>query len=156
MHRSSPDDSQKVHLSEFEYPTVEPLSMFEKLKMEQQATGMFISGHPLDEFAEEISRKTNYDIAKILGSEGTEPLADDTTVRVAGVITGVRKIMTRKEQQMAFLTLEDKICSIDVTVFPKAYESRGDRLQEGEVVVVYGKMNDGKLIANDIIFLTKN
>lgn len=149
------DDSQKVHLSEFEYPTVEPLSMFEKLKMEQQATGMFISGHPLDEFAEEISRKTNYDIAKILGSEGTEPLADDTTVRVAGVITGVRKIMTRKKQQMAFLTLEDKICSIDVTVFPKAYESRGDRLQEGEVVVVYGKMNDGKLIANDIIFLSE-
>lgn len=142
-------DDPAFHFPRVEYPTdVTPMTMLEKLKMEQAATGMFISGHPLDSFAEEIKLRADTPIAKISETD------DGNQIRVAGVVTAVRKITTRKKSRMAFVTIEDKTSNTDVTVFPKAFEAHGDQLTEGAVVIVFGKVEDGKLIADGISFMS--
>lgn len=158
-------DQEKFHFEAVEYPTDVPqLSTLERLKMEQEATGMFISGHPMDSYKDEVSRKTTHTLCQVAIHDEdlliqTLDIKDDTSVRVAGVITRVKKLTTKKKQQMAFITIEDQTDKLDVTIFPKAYDSYGSKLAEGLAILVYGRIqnaeNERKVVADSISFLDK-
>lgn len=113
----------------------------EILKLEKEATGTYISGHPLEEY--ELLLKNNiknscYDLSE----DNFDNINDNDNVKIAGLILSVKKIYTKKEQKpMAFITVEDMTGSVDVVVFPKVYEKAKDLLLEDNIIIVKGRIS---------------
>ena len=112
-------------------PKYEPL---ERLKHEKEQLGFYVSGHPLEEYSDIIENYT---------SASTQTLVEhriDSEVDVAGMITDVKNITTKKGDPMAVIGLEDLEGAIEVVIFPEAYKTAGD-LVEGRVIWIRGKIN---------------
>jgi len=150
------DNLDAFHFPRMEYPEVQPQSELERLKGELEATGLYITGHPMDSYKDAVARKATHNILQLTAEGKKIPTGQ---VRVAGIITWMKTITTKKKQLMAFLTLEDQYSSIEVTVFPRAYEAYATQLTEGAAILVYGKIEDGnfgrKLIADNLSFLSE-
>src|SRR6185295_4496730 len=100
-------------------PDVPAWGPLERAAREKEVLGFYLSGHPLDTFAEDLKRLTSGTIAQL------ERLAPGAPARAAGVITGLRKTATKKGDPMAFATLEDMSGSMELLVFPEAYARAG-------------------------------
>ena len=114
-----------------EAPELDPL---ERLMREKEQLGFYVSGHPLEEYSDIIENYT---------STSTQTLTAhriDSEVDVAGLITEVKNITTRKGDPMAVIGLEDLEDTVEVVIFPDAYKTAGD-LVEGRVVWIRGKVN---------------
>ena len=112
-------------------PELDPL---ERLMREREQLGFYVSGHPLEEYSDIIENYT---------STSTQTLTAhriDSEVDVAGMITDVKSITTRKGDPMAVIGLEDLDGTVEVVIFPDAYKTAGD-LVEGRVVWIRGKVN---------------
>ncbi len=108
----------------------EPL---ERLKLEKQQLGFYVSGHPLQQYT---------DIIKYYTTASTQTLAEhkiESTVSVAGMITDVKDIKTKKGDSMAVLGFEDLEGSIEVVVFPEAFKKAGE-LHEDRIVWIEGNV----------------
>ena len=114
-------------------PDAKKVSAKEILAWEKETLGFYISGHPLDEFREEISNLTS---SKVLGGKIGK------RVKIGGLITSMRKIVTKKGDLMAFVTIEDFDGAIDVTIFPRVFFSEGNDLELNNVVVVEGRVDN--------------
>jgi len=130
-------------------PDVPSWSPLERAAREKEVLGFYLSGHPLDTFAEDLKRLTSGTIAHL------ERLAPGAPARAAGVITGLRKTATKKGDPMAFATLEDMSGSMELLVFPEAYARAGKHLADGAIVWVKGQVSardtdDRKLVAEDV------
>lgn len=146
-------------LENVEYPDIPELPKKDLLKMEMDSTGMYISGHPIDEYKKEVEGKTTHKLSDISDDEDGTPssIPSGTQVRVAGVITQQRDLTTKSHKQMCFMTIEDRTGKMDVTVFPQAYEAYGQKLKEGVPLIVIGNVEHSdygcKVICNSIQFL---
>ncbi|WP_202813796.1 DNA polymerase III subunit alpha [Defluviitalea phaphyphila] len=128
------------------------------LSMEKEVLGMYLSGHPLEEYKEDLDKNTS---AKSLDfiktdSEDIQKIVDGQIVIIGGMIVHKSIKSTRNNQIMAFITLEDLYGSVEVIVFPKIYEKYINLIKEDEVVYIKGRVSlredeDGKLICEDII-----
>lgn len=98
-----------------EYPEEAPWHRLEELRYEKEVTGFFMSGHPLDDFQEELNRYTTATIAQCLEMTGTKE------VFIGAEISSRREIITKRGDRMAFFTLEDTTGQIDAVVFSDAY-----------------------------------
>lgn len=122
----------------------EDFSQADKLSMEKEVTGMYLSGHPMSAYAglyQEGGYARMDEILQSGGEEETGRYRDGQWVTVLGMVTGIRKKVTRGNSQMAFVTLEDMYGSMTVLVFPKPLEQYGGLLSEGAVVEIQGKLN---------------
>ena len=114
-----------------------------KLQMEKEAAGVYMSGHPLDEYREILGRMT-FSTAKLeTGEEDGEEARDldGRFVDMGGILTEVKGKATRKGDYMAFVTLEDMAGQIECLVFPRIYEKYQPLLQEDAAVVISGKIS---------------
>lgn len=120
---------------------------------------MYISGHPIDEYKQEVEGKTTHKLIDLCDDEDGNPsnVEDGKQVRVACVITQKRDLTTKSHKQMCFMTIEDRTGKLDVTVFPQAYEAYGPKLKEGVALIVIGNVEHSdfgcKVICNSIQFL---
>lgn len=127
------------------------------LNFEKEVTGIFISGHPLDEYMDIIRKNGTARTADfILDDEGKTVVKDQAAVTVGGIISRVTNKSAKSGQPMAFVTLEDTVGSIEVIVFPKNYAAARPMIFEGSKVLVKGRVNvgeeeDAKLIADSMI-----
>ncbi|MES2214204.1 MAG: DNA polymerase III subunit alpha [Patescibacteria group bacterium] len=106
----------------------------EKLLWEKELLGLYISGHPLEEFREKIE-KTNGNIQRL------EECKENTECIIVGQIVELREVMTKKGDRMMFVKLEDFNKSIDVVVFPKVYEEFKQFLILDACVAIKGKVS---------------
>lgn len=127
------------------------------LEFEKEIIGIYVSGHPLDELEDKWkSHITNISVDFNQPEEGEKPkVKDKSKVTVGGVINTVTKKFTKKGSQMAFLTLEDLVGSVEIIVFPRQFDQYKTALEEGNKIFVTGEAqieenNDGKIIANNI------
>jgi DNA polymerase-3 subunit alpha len=102
----------------------EEYDLLERLKLEKEQLGFYVSGHPLEEYTDIIE---NYASASTQ-TLGGHPI--ESTVSVAGMITSVTNRTTRKGDAMAILEFEDLEGSIEVVVFPEAYKKAGDLFED--------------------------
>jgi DNA polymerase-3 subunit alpha len=113
----------------------------EFLQWEKELLGLYLSSHPLREVEAWLREKTTPAVALKPGMDGEK-------VTVGGVITTVRKIVTKKGDAMAFVGLETIQGDIELIVFPRAYDATPDLWVADQLVVVQGKVNakdrDGK------------
>ena len=115
-------------------PDVPEFGVLERLMQEKEHLGFYVSGHPLEEYNDIIE---NYTTAS------TRTLAAhriDSEVFVAGLITEVKNIITKKGDAMAVLGFEDLEDTVEVVVFPDTYKNAGE-LVEGRAVWIRGKVN---------------
>ncbi len=106
----------------------EPL---ERLKLEKQQLGFYVSGHPLEQYKDIIEYYT------IASTQTLGEHAIDSNVSVAGMITEVKQITTRKGDSMAVIALEDLEGSVEVVIFPDTYKEAGE-LYEDRIVWIEG------------------
>ena len=120
-----------------EYPTRSLLSM------EKEMTGVYISGHPLDEYAHLLSQldcNTAY-VAELSERQDKGLSMDSVTVRMGGILVDAKGKATKKGAFMGFITLEDLTGQIEGLVFPKIYEKFSGVLKTDELVVLTGKLS---------------
>lgn len=113
-------------------PSSAEVPMLSKLAWEKELLGIYVSGHPLDVFAEKAS-KASVAIAGILA----EPRPGLPLILPA-LVAEVRTVVTKKGEKMAFVKLEDKTGSIEAVAFPKLYKEHAHTLAEGRCVLVKG------------------
>ncbi|MDO5725734.1 MAG: DNA polymerase III subunit alpha [Tissierellia bacterium] len=133
------DTEQKI-----EYPDLEEFKFEELLKMEKEITGIFISGHPLDPVRDKIEKINKFTIGEIKEAAklgGDVEIYDGLRIRIAGIITQVKTLITKKNQLMAFVTLEDLVGSMECIAFPNIYSRFSKYLQEDQFVILSGKIN---------------
>ena len=124
-------------------PQLPPLGEFppdELLYMEKEVAGMYLSGHPMDDYTV-FSEAVKADrIGDILAGD-LQAYPDGKAVCVVGVIVRSKTQLTKSNKMMARLTVEDRFGSIEVVVFPNIYERFGRFLGETSAVVIRGTLN---------------
>jgi DNA polymerase-3 subunit alpha len=134
-------------------PEIEEWNERQKLAFEKESIGFFLSGHPLTRFEEILNQYTTADAIRI------KEAPDGATVRIGGLVRGMKTIKTRKGDLMGFATIEDRHGAIEVTVFSRVFAAAGDLLIEDRGVLVQGQVQRDeqsvKLIAETIIPLEK-
>ena len=131
-------------------PSIEPFSDKERLSMEKEMLGLYISGHPLEPHRPVLERMADLTSCAELSAAG-----DNKHVKVGGIIVAVRHFYTKKNKQMAFVKLEDLTGSVELVVFPDLFESNSAVLQEDNLVLVEGRTDlkeeeDIKILAESI------
>jgi DNA polymerase-3 subunit alpha len=114
-------------------PMAAPTTM-EQLAWEKETLGIFVSGHPLADVAEALARTGAGPIRDLRSFE------DDSQVKIAGLITVVRRTLTKAQSQMLIATVEDMSGAIECVVFPKQYADLQARFREDEIVVITGRL----------------
>ena len=125
-------------------PEMEEFSFADRLQMEKETTGVYISGHPLDEYAEPLSAlKFNSQVlAELNEGDPAEMMRyDQRPVTMGGLIASKRMKATKSGGMMAFLQLEDLYGTTEVLVFPKVYDRYGQDLIEESAVLIAGKLS---------------
>ena len=116
----------------------------ERLADEKMATGLYMSGHPMAEHQRLPKRVGSVRISDVLESSPDDPGSlyhDGDKVRLLGIISTMRKKITKNNTTMAFLTVEDIYGAIEVMVFPKRYDKYGQYLAEDEIVLITAKVS---------------
>ncbi|MDD4237312.1 MAG: DNA polymerase III subunit alpha [Desulfotomaculaceae bacterium] len=138
-------ESESVTLT---LPEVEEFPKEDMLAMEKETLGLYISGHPLSAYRGVLNR-----LATVTTTEIAE-LPDDSEVVLGGLISGVKKVNTRKGDAMAILTVEDLTGTVEVVVYPKPYQKNLLAIRVDEVVLVKGRAKENseerKIIADEI------
>lgn len=132
------------------------------LAMEKEMVGVYITDHPLNEYAnriKEVVSVTSEDLASA-GEENNSDIRDGMSVVMAGMITGKKNLVTKSNKMMAFVDLEDLFGEVEIVVFPNVYEKCQNVIYEDNVVVIKGKLNFKedempKLLADSITSLNK-
>jgi DNA polymerase-3 subunit alpha len=114
---------------------VAPMAGEEKLRLEKELLGLYLSDHPLRRIATELAKLSDTQAVEVTSA------LQDTEVRVAGLVREVRRVVTRKGQIMAYATLEDLTGMVDVVLFPRVFEEVRLLFEPDKVVVVAGKVD---------------
>lgn len=112
------------------------------LLMEKDISGLYISGHPLKAYSErfkELGCKPLYLAAK--AGTADSPIKDGELINVLAIISNVRRRTTKKNENMAFLEIEDERASLKVLVFPKKLSEYYKYLETGNIVVIKGRIS---------------
>lgn len=135
-------------------PIVNDFTHQEVLAMEKEILGLYVSGHPLDEYREELSRQTSLTISELTADH------DQEQVTIGGIITRVKLSSTKKGEMMAYLTVEDLSESIEVLVFPRVLEQYRQFVVQDMLIVIRGRFNEqeenSKIFAEELKSLNKD
>ena len=125
-------------------PELPELPFMELLRMEKDATGLYLSGHPLTPYKEYYKALKLDRLSRVLTAleeEDTSTYRDGTTVQLLCLVGAVRTQMTKAGARMATVQLEDLYGSIEATVFPKQLAQYEGLLQTGQAVLVRGRLD---------------
>ena len=120
------------------------------LAFEKDMLGFYVSGHPLARYAGQLSRFTSTSIGNLAS------LKDEEEVKIVGLIAKIKHTLTRaKQEKMAILKVEDLEGTVEILVFPQAFQKISRFIQPSTVVLVKGRLNlkedTPKIIANDML-----
>ena len=143
---------------EVKMPVLGEFDVETKLAFEKEMLGVYLSGHPLESYQDmlkSVCNATSLDFAYD-EEEGMVNVAPGKDYILGGIASVVNIKLTRNNQRMAFITLEDLVGSVEVIVFPRDFEKYKDLIEEGRKYIISGKAsleeNDAaKLIAGKII-----
>ncbi len=138
-------------------PNVGEYSKEMKLAFEKEVLGIYVSGHPLEEYETLWKKNITNTTADFMIDEETGFMRaqDGAKATIGGLISEKKIKYTKNEQVMAFLNVEDLVGNIEVIVFPKTYSKYGNLLSEDGKVFLTGRVSgeeerDGKLICEDV------
>lgn len=131
-----------------QYVDVPELELLEKLQMEKEVLGFFLTSHPIYPYKRALAEKRALQVASLV------TMKQYSQAVTGGYITNVKKIQTKKGEQMAFFTLSDETGEIEVVLFPKELKQYDVLLQKEQFVLIAGAIShrngEQQLIANTI------
>ncbi len=148
--------ANSAELSKLSKPSLDlapDISEIDKLSWEKDLLGLYISGNPLSVFKKELA---NYSLplANLKGYRGNNYLI------IAGVITSLKKIITRKGETMAFVKIEDVSANIELLVFPRTYRENLEIWQNTNIIMVRGRLSEKdhehKFLVDSVALLNPN
>ncbi len=131
--------------SEMKLPDIPEFSLRELMAMEKEATGMYLSGHPMDEYKAAVQKAGASAIGAILSDfaqeGGSQSFQDGQLVTVAGVIAASKTRATRNNSLMAYIQLEDSTGSMELIAFQRVLDISGGYIKENAAIVVKGRIS---------------
>ena len=140
------DESQFME-EELNYSEVDELKTETILEQEKEFLGIYLSAHPLDQYQNKLQYLRIYPIKKVLKA------AEGQKVFTAAYISNYKEHITKRNNKMAFLTVNDQEEKIEVIVFADLFRTINFDLSQKKGILIYGKKSDGQLIAKKIISL---
>ncbi len=132
-------------------PNVEEWDEKTLLSYEKEALGFYVTGHPLARYSDSIKRFATCETA------GLVERTDKEQVRVCGIVSGIKELITKKGDRMAFITLEDLSGSVEIIVFPEVYSAAMGLLKGEDPLLVSGELDVGeeacKILATEVALL---
>ncbi|MEK7191497.1 MAG: DNA polymerase III subunit alpha, partial [Pseudomonadota bacterium] len=116
------------------YVDVPEWSEDQRLEGEKETLGLYLTGHPIARYAEELARITDYTIAELRPTR-------DRTIVVAGLVVNLRTMQTRRGDRMAFVTLDDRTGRLELAVFSEFYTRYRELLVKDTLLVVEGQVS---------------
>ena len=120
-------------------PEVDEFDLFQILQQEKESTGVYLTGHPLSRYQNFIKRRKLPEISFF--SDEEEHHLDNQGVTLVALVAAKKLKITKQNETMAFITLEDMTGSMEMLVFPKVLALYSSLLREGEAVVVTGRLS---------------
>jgi DNA polymerase-3 subunit alpha len=157
-------EEQSALPGEMELPDVEEFSRREKLAMEREVAGLYLSGHPMDEFtplARKAGATRTIEILSALSPENEGgSLRDGQRVTVAGIVVSTRTRTTKSNTLMNDIRLEDDSGAIGVIAFQKVLDQSGGYIRQNEPLLITGRISarddrEPELVADTIEPLTE-
>ncbi|MCF6265538.1 MAG: DNA polymerase III subunit alpha [Desulfuromusa sp.] len=132
-------------------PDIEEWDEKTLLSYEKEALGFYVTGHPLARYSDSIKRFATCETSDL--AERT----DKEKVRVCGIVSGIKELITKKGDRMAFITLEDLSGSVEIIVFPEVYSAAMELLKGEDPLLVSGDLDVGeeacKILATEVALL---
>ena len=126
-------------------PEVSEFSRQELMAMEKETTGLYLSGHPMDEYREAVRRAGAVPIGAIMSDfaseEGNKRFSDGQKVTVAGVVQSSKTRTTRSNTLMSYVDLEDDTGAMELIAFQKALDAGGSYIRDNAALVVSGRIS---------------
>ena len=120
-------------------PPKDELSRAELMSMEKETTGIYLSGHPMDDYRKYLKNTHVVPIGTLMGEECT--VRDEQIVSVAGIVQAIKTKSTRNNSIMAYITLEDDTAAIEMLAFSNVLTQYGGYLSENTPVVITGRLS---------------
>ena len=143
--------------AEFTIAPMPDLSDSDKLVMEKEITGMYLSGHPMAAYLPVYDRIHASRTGDIIddAKEQTGKFRDGDRITLLGIIASVRLKVTKNNDRMAFVVLEDMFGSIELLIFPSVLSRYGDLVAEGKIVQAEGRISvtedkDSKIVCEQL------
>ena len=134
-----------VTVPEIPLPNIPEFTQRERMLMEKEVTGLYLSGHPMDEYRAAARAQNAQPIGPILADfareEGPQRYRDGQQVTLAGIVTAVKTKTTKNNTLMAYVTLEDDTGAMELLVFSRTLNEAGGYLKVNLPVVVTGKLS---------------
>ncbi len=124
-----------------EIPPMQEFDLMELLYMEKEMASMYLSGHPIDSYKDFANAIGADSIIDILSGENASRYRDTASVRLVCIVTKNKSQITKSNQMMAFVTVEDRYGSAELIVFPKVLSQYSSDLYVGSIIVVIGTLN---------------
>ncbi|CAB1253450.1 DNA polymerase III subunit alpha [Clostridium sp. WLY-B-L2] len=151
------DDSVKI-----QYPKIGEFTKKDMLALEKEMTGLYLSGHPLEEYVKTLKLQTDTKISDIVNVKTLEEgfveeskVKDGDRVTVGGVLSEVSKKITRNNDMMAFAKIEDLYGIVEIIIFPKVFQKFKNLIYDDSMIIVKGRVSvreeeDPKLLCENI------
>ncbi|ADK13406.1 MULTISPECIES: DNA polymerase III subunit alpha [Clostridium] len=130
------------------YPSIEEFKKLDMLAMEKEMTGLYLSGHPLDEYARTLELQADTKISDIVGRKTLEDnfveeakVNDGDRVIVGGILSEVSKKITKNNDMMAFAKLEDLYGIMEIIVFPKVFQRVRSLIEDDYMIIAKGRVS---------------
>src|SRR4051794_12567058 len=117
-------------------PSATEVPVRERLRWEKELLGLYLSEHPMGEVAEQVGRYVN-----AYSGDLRDETLDGQRVVVGGIVTAQRTVITKRQETMAIVTLEDLQGSIEVVVFPRLFETTRPLLADGAILLIAGRVD---------------
>ncbi|OAB43869.1 DNA polymerase III subunit alpha [Paenibacillus antarcticus] len=132
------------------YPDISPYTIGQQLELERELLGLYLSGHPLDDYEDLLDQTSGVDRLMDLGE-----LPDDTLSVVVGMVVSIKTIMTKQGKAMAFMECEDQIERCEVVLFPEVWKRSSSYIEKGALLALRAKVqqqDEGfKLLAEEVV-----
>ena len=148
------DEEEKEQHFQDKFIEVPDFGFKEKLEQEKEILGLYISGHPLDQYRPILDSLPN-----LLRCAELNDAKKEQKVAVGGIFNNVKVIYTKKERPMAFATVEDLTGTVEIIIFSDLYEKNIDLIVEDRPVIIKGKTDikmedenkkETKIIADEV------
>ena len=146
-----------VPVPEVHVPDLPELPAQERMAMERETTGLYLSGHPMDDYAEQLRGSHVVPIGRIMQSfeDRDGVYQDEQVVSIAGIVQTARMKTTRNQSMMAYITLEDNTASMELLAFSNSLKQYGSLIHEGAAIIVNGRISiredkDPQMVVNRV------
>jgi len=120
-------------------PKLKELNRADLMAMEKETTGIYISGHPMDDYRSYLKNTHVVPIGKLMEEENK--YTDDQIISVAGIVQAIKMKTTRNNSMMAYVTVEDDTAAIEMLAFSNVLNQFGGYLKENSPVVITGRLS---------------